>query len=276
MGLAGVKVNWILLNSGGTAVDALLSGNLDMVGSGVSNLLVAWSGTGGQIKGVAPLAALPIWYVSKNPNVKALKDMSPVDKMAVPTVRVSMQSTTLAMAAEKLYGENDLHHFDPMTVALGHPDAMIALQSGSGSVNAHGSSPPYQQYEVKLPGVHTITTSYDILGGAADLTCVFSSAKFHDNNPKLYAAFLAAMKDAYEVINRDHRNAALIYLQQSHEKWPLDDVVKMLDDKNILWKLAPLRTMKYADIMYRAGNIKTKASSWKDYWFGELYNLQGS
>jgi sulfonate transport system substrate-binding protein len=276
MGLGDIKVSWVLLNSGGTAVDALISGNLDMVGSGISNLLVAWSGTGGQIKGVAPLAALPIWYVSKNPNVKALKDLTSADKMAVPTIRVSMQSTTMQMAAEKLYGESDLHHFDPFTVALGHPDAMIALQSGSGGVNAHGSSPPYQEYEVKIPGVHTIANSYDILGGPADLTTIFSSVRFHDNNPKLYAAFMAAMKEAYAIINRDHRNAALIYLQQSHEKWPLEDVVKMLDDKQILWQLTPLRTMRYADIMYRAGSIKTKAASWKDYWFPEVHNLPGS
>ena len=218
MGIKDVKVSWVLLNSGGTAVDALLSNNIDMVGSGISNLLVAWSATGGQVKGVAPLAALPIWYVTKDPNVHTLKDFTAADKIAVPTVRVSMQSTTLAMAAEKLYGPNDMHHFDPMTVALGHPDAMIALQSGSGGVNSHGSSPPYQQYEVKIPGVHTVANSYDILGGPADLTCVFSSTHFHDNNPKLYAAFMAAMKDAFDVINRDHRNAALIYLQQSHEE----------------------------------------------------------
>jgi NitT/TauT family transport system substrate-binding protein len=276
LGLKDVKVSWLLLNSGGTAVDALLSGNLDVVGSGVSNMLVAWSGTGGQIKGVAPLAAVPVWFVSKNPNVKTLKDLGAADKMAVPTVRVSMQSTIMAVAADKLYGPNDLHHFDPMTVALGHPDAMIALQSGSGSVNAHASSPPYQGYEVKIPGVHTIANSYDILGGPADLTAAFASAKFHDTNPKLYAAFIAALKDADEVINRDHRNAALIYLQQSHEKWPLDDVIKLLDDKGMVFQPVPLRTYTYADIMYRAGTIKTKAATWKDYWFPEIAGLQGS
>jgi len=276
MGLKDVKVSWLLLNSGGTAVDALLAGSLDVVGSGVSNMLVAWSGTGGQIKGVAPLAAVPIWYVSKNPNVKTLKDLGASDKMAVPTVRVSMQSTILGIAADKLYGAGDLHHFDPMTVALGHPDALIALQSGSGSVNAHGSSPPYQQYEVKIPGVHAIANSYDILGGPADLTAAFASTRFHDGNPKLYAAFVAALKDADEIINRDHRNAALIYLQQSGEKWPLDDLVKLFADKGVIWQLAPLRTFQYADIMYRSGAIKTKATSWKDYWFPELASLQGS
>jgi NitT/TauT family transport system substrate-binding protein len=276
MGLGDVKVSWVYLTSGGTAVDALLSGNIDMVGSGISNLLVAWSGTSGQIKGVAPLAQHPILFVSKNPSVKTLKDLSAADKMAVPTVRVSVQSSVLAIAAEKLYGGADLHHFDPMTVALGHPDALIALQSGSGSVNAHGSSPPYQEYEVKIPGVHVIGKSYDVLGGPYDATVLFSSARFHHANPKTYAAVMAALKEAFEIINRNHRNAALIYLQQSHEKWPLADVIAMLDHNDVSYSMTPLRTMRFADIMYRAGTIKTKASSWKEYFFPEIGTLAGS
>ena len=267
LGIENLKVSWILLNSGGTAVDALLSGNIDMVGSGISNMLVAWSGTKGQIKGIAPLAALPMWVVTKNPAVNSLKDFTASDKIAVPTIRVSMQSTIMDIAADKLYGQNDLHHFDPFTVALGHPDAVIALQSGSGSVDAHFSSLPYQQYEVKIPGVHVVANSYDILGGPHDSTAVFTTTKFHDENPKVYAAFLAALKEADEIINREHRNAALIYLQQSREKWSLSDVVAMLDDKKVIYTMTPLRTMAFADIMYRAGTIKSKAESWKDYFF---------
>ena len=276
MGLKDLKVSWVLLNSGGTSVDALLSGNIDVVGSGISNLLVAWAGTGGKIKGVAALAAMPALVVTKNPAVKTLKDFSSADKIAVPTIRVSMQSTMLDMEAEKLYGDNDLHHFDPFTVQLGHPDALIALQSGTGGVDAHFGIPPYSVYETKMPGAHIVANSYDILGGPGDLTCAFASVKFHDENPKTYAAFVAALKEATAIINRDHRNAALIYLQQTHEKWPLDDMIKMLDDKSYIFSATPLRSMKFADIMYRAGNIKVKANSWRDFFFSEIYNLPGT
>jgi len=275
MGL-DVKVSWVLLNSGGTAVDALLSGNLDFVGSGISNLLVAWSGSGGQVKGVAALANLPAWVVTKNPNVKTLKDFTAADKIAVPTIRVSMQATIMQMAADKLYGESDLHHFDPFTVALGHPDALIALKAGSGSIDSHFSSPPYQEIEAKIPGVHVVANSYEILGGPHSLTCIFSSVRFHDANPKAYAAVVAALKDANEVIKRDHRNAALIYLQQSHETWPLNDLVALLGDKNVTFTAQPIRSMRWADIMYRGKSLKMQAASWKDYFFPEIHNLPGS
>src|ERR1700675_5041976 len=38
-GLGDFKVQWITFNSGGASTDALLSGNVDLVTSGVSNLL---------------------------------------------------------------------------------------------------------------------------------------------------------------------------------------------------------------------------------------------
>jgi NitT/TauT family transport system substrate-binding protein len=276
LGLPDLKVKWITLTSGGIAMDSMLSGNLDMITSGISNLLVGWSGTGGQIKGLAAVAALPQYLVSKDPNVKTIKDFTAADKIAVPTVRVSMQSTMMAMAADQIYGDSDIHHFDPLTVALGHPDAFIALQSGSGSINAHFGSPPYQDEEVRLPGVHLVLNSYDLLGGPHSVTCVFSTVKFHDANPKVIAAFYAALKDADDLIKRDHRVAAQIYLQQSHEKWPLEMIIKELDNKQYIFQPAPLRAMRFADIMYRGATIKTKATSWKDFFFPDIANLNGS
>lgn len=276
LGLGELKISYVTLNSGGTALDALLAGNLDMVSTGVSNLLVAWSGTGGQVKGIAAVGTIPMWLVTKNPNVKTVKDFSAGDKIAVPTVRVSVQSTLLAIAADLNYGQADIHHFDPMTVALGHPDAFIALQSGSGTVNSHFSSPPYQYLEAKLPGGHTVLNSFDLLGGPITSTCVFSSVKFHDANPKTIAAVHSAMNEALELIQRDHRAAALIYLQQSGEKWPLAEIIRELDDKSFVFSEAPFRTMRFADVMYRGGTIKMKANSWKDYFFSEIHNLTGS
>ncbi|MBV8151187.1 MAG: ABC transporter substrate-binding protein [Candidatus Eremiobacteraeota bacterium] len=276
LGIPNLKVKWITLTSGGIAMDSLLSGNLDMVTSGISNLLVGWSATGGQVKGLAAVGAMPQYVVSKDPNVHTLKDFTSADKIAVPTVRVSMQSTMLAMAADKIYGDSDIHHFDPMTVALGHPDAFIALQSGGGSINAHFGSPPYQDEEIKLPGVHLVANSYDIVGGPHSVTCVFTTTKFHDENPKVIRAFYAAMQEADELIRTNHRTAAQIYLQQSHEKWPLDLILKELDNKQYIFQEAPLRSMAFADIMYKGGTIKTKANSWKDFFFQEVWNQKGS
>lgn len=56
-GLPEFKMTWITFNSGGAATDALLSGSVDLVTSGVSNMLLLWERTKGQVNGVTASAA---------------------------------------------------------------------------------------------------------------------------------------------------------------------------------------------------------------------------
>jgi len=269
-----LKVSWVTLGSGGAAVDALLAGNVDFVSSGLTNALVAWSASGGQIKAVTPLASVPIILVTTNPNVKTLKDFTSADKIAVPTVKVSTQAVLLQMAAEQQLG--DPHKLDYITVALSHPDAYIALKNNSGTVNSHFSNIPYEQLELKLPGVHEVVGGDQITGGPFTSATTFGTVKFHDANPKTLAAFHAAIAEAMDYIKNNKRAAAEIYLQESGEKWPLDEMVALLNDKSMFYTNTPRNTYKIADVMYRAGDIKMKASSWKDYYFPEITALPGS
>ena len=45
---------------------------------------------------------------------------------------------------------------------------------------------------------------------------------------------------------------------------------------NMLFTVAPQRTGKVADTMYKAGSIKMKAASWRDFFFSEVHNEKGS
>ena len=56
--------------------------------------------------------------------------------------------------------------FDPSTVAMKHPDGLVALLSGSAGVTAHYTSPPFHQRERKNPNIRTIQTTNDVLGGS--------------------------------------------------------------------------------------------------------------
>jgi NitT/TauT family transport system substrate-binding protein len=271
-----LKVSWFVFNSGGAAVDALLSGNVDFVTSGCSNLLVAWSASGGKVKGVGGAGAVPMILVTRNPNVKSLKDFTSADKIAVPTVRVSMQAVMMQMESEKEFGLDQIRKMDPITVAMGHPDAYAALSTGKGEIDAHFSLPPYEQEELKLPGVHAVIDSIQIAGGPVSNGVVFSSVAFHDKNPATYAAVLAALRDAQAFIQNNKRAAAQIYLDQTHEKLTLDQLVAIMNLPNMLFTVAPQRTGKVADTMYKAGSIKMKAASWRDFFFSEVHNEKGS
>ena len=277
-GIDNLKVTFLVFNSGGAAVDAVLSGNADLVTSGATNLLTAWSATKGtpnEVRGVAGNGALPMFLMSRNPNVKTIKDFSSADKIAVPTVRVSTQAIVMQMAAGKLFGDAGAHTLDQYTVTMGHPDALLALEAGK-DLNAHFSLPPYQYEELKIPGVHMVLNSIDVTGGPASNGVTFATTKFHDANPKIVAAFLAAMAQAEDTIKNNRRHAAELYLKDTKEKLTVDELVKIMSDPNFVYSTAPQQSMKFAEAMYRVGTIKNKPASWKDYFFPEVHNLKGS
>ena len=67
---------------------------------------------------------------------------------------------------------------------------MIALLSGRSEITAHFASPPFHQRERKDPRIRTILTSNQVMGGPSTFNCVWATSKFHDQNPKLYGAFV--------------------------------------------------------------------------------------
>ena len=113
------------------------------------------------------MTTYPLYLVTRNPNVKTLKDFTDKDKIAVPSVKISTQAIMLQMAAAKAFGEKNYAKLDPLTISLSHPDATLAFINNTAGVNAHFSTSPFYEQEIKVPGAHLITTSYEILGGPA-------------------------------------------------------------------------------------------------------------
>jgi NitT/TauT family transport system substrate-binding protein len=276
MGMGELKATWMTFASGGAATDALLSGNVDLVTSGVTNLLLLWSRTKGQVKAVSAAAGMPMVLVTRNPNVKTLKDFTDKDRIAVPTIKISSQAMILQMALEQLYGEGGHSKLDAMTVQLGHPDAMAAVLSGNHEVNSHFSAPPYQEQTLKNPNVHAVINSADVIGGPVTNAVVFGTTKFHDANPKALAAFRAALDEAMKSIAQNKRAAAELYLAATKEKYTVDEILATINQPNVVYSMAPDNTMKLANFMVKIGLIKDKPATWKDFFFPEVHNLNGT
>jgi NitT/TauT family transport system substrate-binding protein len=196
-----------------------LSGSLHFSSVGAPSLITLWGRTKGNlgVMGVSALTTYPLYLNVRNPNVKSIKDFTDKDKIAVPAVKVSTQAIMLQMAAEKAFGEGNHYKLDPYTITLSHPDGMAALMSNTGGVDAHFTTSPFHEQELKIPGVRTLTTSYEILGGRATALVVVTSTKFRDANPKTYSAFFAALKEAVDGINRDKKAATLSRMGERQE-----------------------------------------------------------
>ncbi len=275
-GLNELNVQWLTLTSGGASVDALMSGNVDLVTSGVSNLILLWDKSKGEVKGVAGASAVPMVLVTRDPAVKKLEDFTDRDRIAVPTVKVSMQAIVLQIACEKQFGFENRNKFDSITVQLGHPDAAAALSDPKNQINSHFSLPPFLAIELALPGVHPVLNSSDVIGGPVSNGVVFGTKKFYEANPKVMAAFQSAMDIAMDMIKNDPPKAAEVYLASTKEKISADDLTRLITAHDLLYTKTPTNTMKIADYMHRAGMIKSDVKSWKDYFFPELHSLPGT
>ncbi|MFL5088686.1 MAG: ABC transporter substrate-binding protein [Xanthobacteraceae bacterium] len=276
LGLNDVKVKWSIITSGGVMTEALISGSIDMAITGVSNMLLLWDRTNGGAKSVAGVAGVPFLLLTRNPNVKALKDFGPEDRIAVPTIRASMQAMMLGMALEQAYGRGQHGRLDTNQVQLGHPDALQALINPRHEVNSHFSIPPFQNIALKSPGVHAVLNSIDVLGGAATITNAWAMQKYVDANPVKIKALVAALDEASDWIAKDPKGAAEIYLAATKEKISADELVDVVKQPGSIFSVTPQRSMLWADYMHRIGLLKVKPASWKDYFFPAIHERAGS
>lgn len=88
------------------------------------------------------------------------------------------------------------------------------------------------------------------------LDVVYAPKKFVDANPKTTEAFLAAMEETNAFINNDKKAAAEIFVRTSKTKVTLEEVQKILDDKDAQFSTTPNKVMNFVEFMRLAGTIK--------------------
>jgi NitT/TauT family transport system substrate-binding protein len=277
-GLKDLKITWLTFNGPNAMNDALISGSVDIVAGGVPGLLTLWDrtkGTAQEVRGISALSSQPFLMNTRKAEIKAITDLTDKDRVAVPAVKVSVQAVVLQMAAAKQFGEKDYGKLDSLTVSMSPPDATIALMGGASEVTCVFSVPPYQYQQLQKDGIHTVLNSSDVLGGPHSFTVAWTSKKFHDGNPKLYAALVSALKEATETVSKDPRGAAAFWIKDVNSKMPLDFAAGIVGGKQVKWTMAPQSTMKFAAFMHRVGTLKNEPQAWRDLFFPEVHDLSG-
>jgi NitT/TauT family transport system substrate-binding protein len=277
-GLGALDVTWATFRSSDVMNDALISGSVDFVCLGAAGLATIWAKTRGNldVRGVAAMNAQPNFLNTRKPGINSIRDFTEQDRIALPAVKVAMQAIALQMEAAAAFGPADYAKLDGLTVSMAHPDGMVALLSGGGEIIAHYTAAPYQYKELAAPGIHKLLDSYQVMGGPYSFNVVAATARFRSANPKTYAAFLAALAEATDAINRDKPAAAAAYLRITQDKSPESEILAMLNDPAIEFTLVPQRLMKIASFMHQVGSIKVQPTSWKDLFFPEAHDLPGS
>lgn len=275
-----VKVTNPVLGGPSAINDAMISGAAHYVAVGVPAFATLWArtrGTPNQVIGVSNVTYLNMLMNTRNPRVKSLRDLTDKDRIIMTAPKVSLPAIILQMAAAKEWGYEQYGKFDALGVGMPHPEGMAAFLSGAqAEICCHFTSPPFQNIELQQPGVRTVLSVESVMGGATTGTMLFTTQKFRNENPKVAAAVFAALSEAIELVNRDKRQAAEIYLAMAKDKSKPEEVVAQLNDPSLRFSLVPLNTMKYFEFMHRVGSIKVKPDSWKEIFLPEVHNLSGS
>jgi NitT/TauT family transport system substrate-binding protein len=277
-GLGEVKVAWTTVAGGNVMQDGILSGNLDIGATGLPAFLTLWAKTRKSLgaRGIAAYNALPLKLNTRNPAIRSVKDFGEKDRIAVPAVKASVQAIILQMEAERVFGPGQHGRLDPLTVSRAHPDAVVALMSGRGEIDSHFAAPPFQNQELRTPGIHTVLTAQEVVGGPLTIGLAYTTAKFRDANPKLYRAFLDALAESITLIGKDRRASAEAYLAVSKDKDTPENIVETLSEPGFVFGLTPQNTVKIAQFMQRTGAIATAPADWRELFFPEIHDLPGS
>ena len=278
-GVPDLRVRWIELGGPAILNDALLSGAADFTAAGPPALITLWDRTKGSldVKGAAAMTSLPMYLNTRAEHLRSVDDLRDGDKIAVTAIKVSIPAIVMQMHAAATYGAAEASRFDRYTVSMTHPDGVIALLSGAAGITAHFTSPPFHQRERKDPGVRTIMTTDDVMGGATTFTMLSTTTRFREENPEIYGAVLEALEEANTRILADRRAAAELLLASTAEGgFTVDELVDVLEDPQIAFTTTPQNVKKYADFMHEIGSIRNRPESWQDLFFPEIHPTPGS
>ena len=280
-GLPPIKVDFKRVGNGDVVANLLISGNINVATAGLVPFLFLWSKLQQHdpVKGIASLASSNIFLMSREPRIQSLKDYGPDDRIAMTNVRSTTWAIVLQMAAAKMYGWEDRGHFDRISVPMTNGEAVAAMLSSATNVTSHFTVLPFTEMERASGHIHTVLNSRDVLGSTISATVAFTTTKFHDENPKVYAAIAAAYERADQIIAENPQLAAEIYNRYEPQKGGVPAILKMMapdTPDELHFTTAPSAVKAFADFMAKTGMIKSSLPDWHDYFFENLAKSDGS
>ena len=278
-GLGELKVKYVDVAGGAVLNDMLLSGTMQIATGGVPPFLILWSRAAGSrsaVKAIAAVGGTPSTLYTRDPNVKSIRDLGPHDRISVAGVKSSQVAILLQMAAADAFGEASYAKLDPLTVALKDADAVAQMKSGKGELTCHFTYDPYRAAYEGDPAIHPILQSRDVLGGVGTVTVAYATSQFQSRNPKLVAAYLAALQEADQIIKSDPTRAARDFKVFAKSAMPVAELEHLIRQPDAQYSVTPVAVSRIAAFMHRIGTIKTAPAGMKDLFFSEAGVASGN
>ncbi len=115
-----------------------------------------------------------------------------------------------------------------------------------------------------------------MLGGPGTFQNLVCTTAYHDENREVASTVLAAIREAQRWITENPEEAAQIYVREEQTSLQPEFVSRVLRDPLVRFSGVPERIEKIAGFSYRTGRLKTKVGSWKELYFEDVHDLEGS
>lgn len=201
--LPGIKTEWKQLSNTAVIREAMLAGRVDVGFIAIPPFLIGWD-KGMPWKMASGLSESPVGLVTWKKGFRSLKDFTKIDRIAAPQPG-SVQHILLAMACEREFG--DAKKFDNQLVTLAHPDGMSALLAKK-EISAHFTAPPYLMKELEQPGMTQVLSGAAAFGGEFTFIVGVTTEGFHDQNPRVYQAYVKSLHQAMDYVRKNPKQTA--------------------------------------------------------------------
>ena len=125
--------------------------------------------------------------------------------------------------------------------------------------------------------MRTIMNSDDVMGGSTTFTMISTTQRFHDENPKTYGAFVAALKDAQGMIAANPREAATVLLASMGGRGvTVDELLSIMADPGTKYTIVPENVLKYAHFMHEIGSLRRDPNSIADLFIPDPDTVRGN
>lgn len=248
--------NWPVLTNGDAIRDGIISGTISIGSGGSGPFLIGWD-RGVGYKLIGGLNLMDLWMVSRNPQIKTLKDLKPGMKIGMPSPD-AIQAIALRMGCQQAFG--NAHYLDTDIIAIQHPLGVLALKNDQ--LDAHLTSPPFQFEEV-ADGGHVVFRSWQATGKMT-FNCVYTTDPFTNKYPDFVHYFYAELGKATDFINKNPDGYCEILSQDSGGKVPATRYRGWLKEPGLEYSTVPHGFVKVADFMKQIGMLNKEPASIKD------------
>lgn len=262
-----VEADWQVMNSGAAINEAMTAGELDVACMGIAPFVTGVS-KGIEYKLFSAMSEQPMGLNTYREDITSLADFTAEDKIALVGYG-SIQHIMLGMACEEVLG--DAHALDQNLMNMAHPDGMQALVSES--VAAHLTTAPYYNMELDEGKYHEIEEVADAFPDGCTIIVGAASNRLHDENPKMYEALAAAVREAIEYINDNPTETA--ELLREAEGVSLEVMEGYLADERCNYAVAPQGVLEVAAFMERAEFAENVPTSYEEIYFADLIEEAG-